>query len=260
MANIKKFLDRDGVSVLWSGIASELAKKANVNDVYTKDEVDSAIAAAAYDDAIIKADIKANADAIELLNGDSAKEGSVAYKIAQIVVENGGAIDTLNEIAAWIAAHPESVTVLNEAIKANTDAIDDLAALVGKDSVADQIADALQKSNLSQYASAQGLADAILRIAANESAISTLQGTVADHGSRLTTVEGKVESNSSSITNLSGRLDGIVAQGGEPNVINNIKVNGVVQTIADDKSVDIEVPVLEALTTAEIKSACGITE
>lgn len=50
------------------------------------------------------------------------------------------------------------------------------------------------------------------------------------------------DSNAAAITNLTSRLDGIVAQGGEPNVINNIKVNGVTQTIADDKSVDITVP------------------
>ena len=258
MADIKKFLDRDGVSVLWNGIAAELAKKANAANTYTKTEVDNAIAAAAYNDTEVKAGIKANADAIELLNGDSSKEGSVAYKIAQIVVENGGAVDTLNEIAAWIAAHPESVTALNEAIQGNKNAIDDLKELVGTESVADQIATALEESDLSQYAKAEDLADAIERIAANEGAIATLQGDVSGHGNRLTAVEEKAASNESSISNLTGRIDGIVAQGGEPNVINNIKVNGVVQAIATDKSVDIAVPVVQALSETEIKEACGL--
>lgn len=57
----------------------------------------------------------------------------------------------------------------------------------------------------------------------------------------LKATDDKTTSNTNAISNLTGRLDGIVAQGGEPNVINNIKVNGVVQTITD-KAVDITVP------------------
>lgn len=101
------------------------------------------------------------------------------------------------------------------------------------------------------------MADAIVRIAANETAIGTLQTTVGGHGTRLSAVEAKAGSNETAIGNLTGRLDGIVAQGGEPNVINNIKVNGVVQAITD-KAVDIAVPVIEALSEAEIKTACGL--
>lgn len=57
----------------------------------------------------------------------------------------------------------------------------------------------------------------------------------------LKTTDDKAVSNANAITNLTGRLDGIVAQGGEPNVINNISVNGVIQTITD-KTVNVEVP------------------
>jgi hypothetical protein len=40
---------------------------------------------------------------LDVLEGDSATQGSVAYQIAQIVNDNNnGSIDTLNEIAAWI--------------------------------------------------------------------------------------------------------------------------------------------------------------
>ncbi len=73
----------------------------------------------------------------------------------------------------------------------------------------------------------------------------TAHGTVADGKyatkDELKTTDDKAVSDANSITNLTSRLDGIVAQGGEPNVINNIKVNGVVQTITD-KAVDIIVP------------------
>lgn len=260
MADTKKFLDQSGVSVLWSAVAAELAKKAAADTVYTKTEIDNKIAAIPqYDDAAIKADIKTNTDALAVLNGDSSKEGSVAFQIAAIVAGAGTDFDTLKEIADWIATHPESVSGLQSQITTNKEDIADLVTLVGSESVADQIATALAESDLSQYAKAQNLADAILRIAANESAITALQGTVGDHASRLTAVESKAGSNETAIGNLTGRLDGIVAQGGEPNVINNIKVNGVVQAITD-KTVDITVPVIEALTASEIKQACGLEE
>lgn len=175
MADTKKFLDQAGVSVLWNAVAAELAKKAAADTVYTKTEVDNKIAAAAYNDTTVKADIKANADAITVLNSDAGVEGSVAYKITKMVLENdGGAVDKLTEIAAWIANHPTDAAEYNQRITNNKEAIDALKLLVGSDSVADQIAQALEESDLSQYASAQDLADAIVRIAANETAIGTL--------------------------------------------------------------------------------------
>lgn len=44
-----------------------------------------------------------------------------------------------------------------------------------------------------------------------------------------------------SVTELENRIDDLVSTGGEPNVINGIKVNGVSQTITD-KIVDIKMP------------------
>lgn len=58
----------------------------------------------------------------------------------------------------------------------------------------------------------------------------------------LKTTNDKAVSNATSITNLTNRLNDIVAQGGEPNTINTIKVNGVAQTIDSEKAVDISVP------------------
>lgn len=58
----------------------------------------------------------------------------------------------------------------------------------------------------------------------------------------LSDVEDKADGNTNLITNLTNRLDGIVAQGGEPNTINTIKVNGVAQSIDSEKAVDIAVP------------------
>lgn len=78
-----------------------------------------------------------------------------------------------------------------------------------------------------------------------ESAISA-HSTTADGKyatkDELKTTDDKANSNTTAIENLTGRIDDIVAEGGEPNQINNIKVNGVVQSIAEDKSINITVP------------------
>lgn len=58
----------------------------------------------------------------------------------------------------------------------------------------------------------------------------------------LKTTDDKAVNNAASITDLTNRLDDIVAQGGEPNTINTIKVNGVAQTIDSEKAVDISIP------------------
>lgn len=55
------------------------------------------------------------------------------------------------------------------------------------------------------------------------------------------------------VANLETRINEIVATGGEPNTINKIKVNGVEQTIAADKSVDVKVPTKVSEVTNDSK-------
>lgn len=124
--------------------------------------------------------IKANTDAIAVLNGDKDTEGSVAYQIAAVVAGADADFDTLKEIADWIATHPDSVATINAAIKGNSDAIDALEALVGTDAVVDQIAAAIEELNIAQYAKAADLEDAIEDITANADAIEELQGLVGE--------------------------------------------------------------------------------
>ena len=238
--DVRKFLDSAGVGILWNAITAELNKKAVADNVYTKKEVDDKIAAIpTYDDTELKADVKANTDAIAVLNGEAGEEGSVAYKITKMVLEadENNATDKIAEIAAWIANHPTDAAEYNQRIATNAADIEALEKLVGNTAVATQIANAIAAENLDQYALA--------------SELTALAG-------RVTAVEGKASGNEAAIGNLTGRLDNIVAQGGEPNAINTIKVNGVTQAIAADKSVDLAVPVLEALSEADIKAACGL--
>lgn len=65
--------------------------------------ISDAATAAAGDNSALAARVSANEGKLNVLQGGSSTEGSVAYQIAQIVNENNnGSIDTLNEIAAWI--------------------------------------------------------------------------------------------------------------------------------------------------------------
>lgn len=246
MADIKKFLDQGGVSTLWSRVAEELNKKANAADTYSKSEVDDKIAAVpAYDDTALTGRVSANEAAIGVLNGDSSVEGSVAYQIAAIVAGADASFDTLKEIADWIASHPDEVAALNASIKANSDAIDALEVLVGDVAVATQISDAitaaLKVDGVDKYALAIDLSNALLDIATNTGDIATLKTTTAGH--------------TSDIAQLRSDLNAIGEIGGEPNKIVSISVNGVAQTIDENRNVDITVPVVQALSTEEIDAA-----
>ena len=55
------------------------------------------------------------------------------------------------------------------------------------------------------------------------------------------------------LNELSGKVDDIVAEGGEPNVITAVKVNGTAQTVGSDKSVNITVPTKTSQITNDSK-------
>lgn len=122
MADIKKFLDQAGVSALWNRITTELENKA-------------------YNDSELRNLIKANTDAITVLNGDSAVEGSVSKKVAEgiasVVAGADASFDTLKEIADWIVNDTTGAASMANKISA-------LENLVGNTAVATQIANAIE--------------------------------------------------------------------------------------------------------------------
>ena len=253
MADLKKFLDKQGVSTLWSKIAEKVAAEAEAReaaitaavadinsdlDAVKLNVADNAADIAALDAKVgvvpegndnviayvnkkaeevleaaqggsnetaasvkaqldsyktennaavaLKADqtavnaieerVAANEDAIEVLNGNADVDGSVDHKIAVAVaalMENPD--DTLNsiqELVNWVNDHAEDALELSNNVTANANAIAALAALVGEEAVADQIAaaiaEALGLDGDAKYALATDLADAIDRIAAVE--------------------------------------------------------------------------------------------
>lgn len=125
-------------------INTEINKKANSADVYTKTEIgtiaedktliqmiEEAQNAATYDDTAIKASIKQNTDAIAILNGNSETAGSVAKiaadaakaEVAAVVDSAPEAFNTLKEIATWISEDETATEALVSRVAANETAI-----------------------------------------------------------------------------------------------------------------------------------------
>ena len=130
------------------GVNAEIAKKANSADVYTKSEIGTpdegktivqmiadAKSEATYDDTEIKESIQENKDAIATLNGTVDTAGSVLSvskaqaelaarnEVSALVGAAPEALNTLEEIAKWIAEDETGTTALIDRVIANEDAI-----------------------------------------------------------------------------------------------------------------------------------------
>lgn len=137
MADVKKFLDKAGTSYLWGKVLAELAKKDDLGAAAAVDaklgnvpvgstvmqEIAKAQEAATYDDTEVRGLIGANASAIATLNdqdtGKSVRTIANEELTKQLIPENAKeALDTLQEIAAWIQAHPDDASAMNGKITA----------------------------------------------------------------------------------------------------------------------------------------------
>lgn len=182
--------------------------------------ISDAQAAATYDDAAVKADIKANADAITKLNGTSAVEGSVDKKVADAInefatkVSDDQTVNTFKELIDYAADHKDEYGTLSGEVQANKTAI---ATLNGKDTEAGSVAKTVK--------------DAV------EAAQATLQANI---DKKVDAVTGKGLSTNDYTTDEKTKLEGVAA-GAQVNVIETVKVNGVALTPAD-KAVDVTVP------------------
>lgn len=98
-----------------------------------KTEIEGKITASEYNDTEIKKSIKANTDAIGVLNGtgEGSVDKKVADAVASIVADAPAAYDTLKEISDWISTHTSDASAMNSSIQANKTDIANLAKLVG---------------------------------------------------------------------------------------------------------------------------------
>lgn len=196
MADLQKFLNQDGVSILWSRIAQEVASVDNKvagheTRLATAESKIDALEKGTYDDTAVKASIaenKANIEAndaeilalqtsMQTLNADAETVGSVANtanaaaaaKVAEIVAGADVKYDTLKEIADWI---------LNDTTGAANMA-NDIAALEAKmagvdetvvESIASAIEEALMVEGANKYALTSELTTLADRVKAIEDA------------------------------------------------------------------------------------------
>lgn len=179
--------------------------------------IQDAQAAATYNDAAVKADIKKNADAIDVLNGTSAVDGSVAKKVDTAInewaakVSDDSTVNTFKELIDYAAAHQGEYSTLSGEVQTNTTAIATLNG-DGAGSVNRKVADAI--AAIDKYVEKNGT-DRL-----------------------ITAAEG---------TKLAG-----IAEGAQVNVIESIKLNGTALNI-DAKAVNI--PLVTADTAGIVISS-----
>lgn len=139
MPTTKKFLDQTGTGYLWSKIKAQLDLKAAQSDLTALQSRVGQLELNGYDDTEVRGLISANTTAIGTKAAQSdltALEGEVDTLVgsdtgksartianeelaAQLIPANAQeALDTLQEIAAWIQSHPGDVTAINTAITA----------------------------------------------------------------------------------------------------------------------------------------------
>lgn len=149
MAN--KFLNQDGVGILWNRIATKFAEKTDIENL--QEQIDALQPDDGSGNAELLQKINANESAIAkntaaitALNAEEG-EGSVAQiasnvavaEIAKVVAGADENFDTLKEIADWIANDTTGAAGM-----AND--IDALQELVGSTAVATQIAEAIEEA------------------------------------------------------------------------------------------------------------------
>ena len=170
---------------------------------------------------------KAASDAAAAAQGtaDAAKSAIDAFLLDADSTES--AIDTLKEIQAELDKGEASAASLLAATQANSAAIEKLNG-EGEGSVAKAISDAIAAENLDQYAT--------------DGELSALSGVVEGIGGRVGTAEGKISTAEGKISALEGKVESLEVTGGQANVIETVKVNGVALTPDSAKAVDVLVP------------------
>ena len=249
MADIKKFLDQNGVSVLWSKIAQKvaadvkveadralLAEKAITDKIGTVTEgktvvemIADAQSAATYDDTAL-------AGRVSTLEGEDA--GKSVRAIAneelakQLIADDAQeSLDTLAEIAAWIQEHPEDAAAMNEAITALQNKVD-----TGDKTVSAYVTDAIaSKANQADLEAEAALARAAEK--ANADAIAAIKD------------DANIDSFADVVAALSGKQDTIPA--------NTYDAYGsAAQALTDAKAyTDTEIGKIQALTAEDIEAA-----
>lgn len=147
-------------------------------------------AAATYDDTELAGRVTAAEGAIDAIEADYLKAADKEALQEQIntIMNNPdaeGAINSINEFTKYVTDHGTIADGFRTDIDKNKEDIAALQTKVGNDTVAAQIEAAIEALKIGDYAKAADLADAVARIAQNETDIEALEG-------RADTAEGKI--------------------------------------------------------------------
>lgn len=222
-ADIKKNVDAiAAINDAKTGILQQAKTYADDKDTAIAEAKKAGTDAAAAVKTLEDGQVKKNADAISVLNGTSAVDGSVDKKVADAInefstkISDNGTVDTFKELIDYAATHKNEYSTLSGEVQKNTTAIATLNG-DGAGSVDKKVADAIAAIN--KYVEKNGT-DRLI---------------TADEG-----------------TKLAG-----IAEGAQVNVIESIKVNNVAQT-TDGKAVNIAVPVADDTSIAITENKIGI--
>lgn len=183
--------------------------------------------AATYDDTEVRGLIGDNADSISGLEGqvntligtDTGKSvRTIANEelAAQLIPSDAAeSLNTLQEIADWIQAHPGDASAMNTAITALQNQLKGIAA--GEGTVKKYVDDAITALKIGDYAKASDLTALAGRVTTLEGEMDTVQGAVE-------TAQGDIADNATAISNLDASLAAIAKTG---------NVNDLIQTAGD---------------------------
>ncbi len=137
--------------------------------------------AATYDDTDVKADIKTNADAIDVLNGTGA--GSVDKKVADAInkfatdVSDDGVVNSYKELIDWVATHGSEAAEMSAAITALQNIVDGIGGEGEKATVVAYVTDAIAALKIGDYAKAADLTALATRV-------TTVEGKAHEHSNK----------------------------------------------------------------------------
>lgn len=294
MADIKKFLDKGGVSTLWSQIAAEVKKVddkvvAHDSKITALEGKVEALEKGTYDDTAVRGLISANAEAIAsnksaheanataigILNGGADVAGSVAHtateiaatKVAEIVANADADFDTLKEIADWILNDTTGAADMANDIKALEDKMIGVeSTVVAK--IAAELEAALKVDGADKFALAADLNSLADRVKALEDAgyqNAAQVGSAIDAKIAALDLANSYDAKGAAATaetnakahadNLNSAMDARVIA--LERIEHNFDAAGsAAQALADAKAyTDVEVAKIQALTEAEILAA-----
>ena len=192
--------------------------------------------------------VKANEDAIVVLNGtgEGSVKKQVADAIAEVVADAPENFDTLKEVSDWIANDQTGAAALQNKVNAHEGKI---AALEGADATLQTNIDDLEKDLISRIEAITGsegstgtLAALEQRVKANEDAIDIIEGKIGEvaegqslasliaaQGGKISGIEGTVNDHTTLLEGLRTDLNAEVE-----------RAKGAEKTLADNLAAEIE--------------------